>query len=273
MANEAAIRSFQDFLDKDPDRDDFLQRGISKFRPGTQPVHEGFDIATAGLGQNLQSFGAQALPLGFATLNELLASQGKIDPRSRNRTLRGVARNTEAQQQQQRASSVERGFGGSGVLEAINAAIGSAGLDREAAVETDFVQQEEQRKRDDLNILLDLIINPTLQGSATSAGLSSQQSAQSAAERQAETNLYVEALKAIIESCWVARSIYGASSPKWIMARHYVMDIAPDWFRNFYLRHGKKIAGWLDRHTWAKQFVRPLFDMMVNRAQLDLAVA
>lgn len=67
--------------------------------------------------------------------------------------------------------------------------------------------------------------------------------------------------------CWVARSIYGVGDPRWLMARHYVLHNAPGIFRRFYLHHGKKIAAWLDRHTWAKRFVKPLFDWMVRQVR------
>ncbi len=195
MANNDIINNFQGFLRGNPDRLDFIGRGLRGQNFGTQTPNEGFNRAGAGLGQNLGGFGAQGLPLGLSTLNEILLSQGKIDPQARNRALVNVGRNTEAQQVGNRQSFAQRGLQNSGAGAAIDAAIGASGADRAAAVESDFVQQEEKRKRDDLLLMLQVLINPTLQGSSISAGLSGQQSAADAAQRQAQSQGFADIFK------------------------------------------------------------------------------
>ena len=107
--------------------------------------------------------GAGSLNTGLSNLLGILQSQGQVDPRSRNRALVNVGRGTEAQQTAQSQSSAQRGLQNSGVGQAINAAIGASGADRAAAVDADFVAQGEQRKRQDLLLLLQLLINPSLQ--------------------------------------------------------------------------------------------------------------
>jgi len=104
-----------------------------------------------------------SLGQGFSNLLQILQSQGQVDPRQRNRALTNVRRGAEAQQVGQAQSSAQRGLQNSGALQAINAAIGASGEDRAAAVDADFVAQGEQRKRQDLMLLLQLIMNPSLQ--------------------------------------------------------------------------------------------------------------
>ena len=112
-----------------------------------------------------------SLDTGLSTLQDILGSQGRINPLSRNRALVNVGRGTEAQQTSSRQGFAQRGLQNSGVGSAIDAAIGAAGADRAAGVEANFVQQEEQRKRDDLLSLLQLVINPQIQREGIAAGL------------------------------------------------------------------------------------------------------
>ena len=46
-------------------------------------------------------------------------------------------------------------------------------------------------------------------------------------------------------SCWVARIVYGARNPRWLVFRHWLLHRAPGWFRALYCRHGERFAGWL----------------------------
>jgi len=66
--------------------------------------------------------------------------------------------------------------------------------------------------------------------------------------------------------CWVARSVYGIDDPRWLLARDYVVFMSPRPFYRFYVKYGERIAGWLDRHNWAKKFFKPFFDSMVRKA-------
>ncbi len=66
-------------------------------------------------------------------------------------------------------------------------------------------------------------------------------------------------------ACWVAISVYGATDPRWLLARHYMLNDAPKPLLRLYQTHGRRVAGWLDRHAWAKRFVKPVFDWMVKK--------
>ena len=46
--------------------------------------------------------------------------------------------------------------------------------------------------------------------------------------------------------CWVARKVYGAYNPDWLIFRTWLLTEAPEWLFKTYLHHGEKFAKWLD---------------------------
>lgn len=69
----------------------------------------------------------------------------------------------------------------------------------------------------------------------------------------------------IIAACWVAREIYGVDDPRWLDVRHYNLNLAPKWWRDFYLKYGPRWAKALKGRPWLKRLHRPLFDWMARR--------
>jgi hypothetical protein len=72
-----------------------------------------------------------------------------------------------------------------------------------------------------------------------------------------------------IGKCWVARAIYGPFDVRWLYARHYVVNLAPSWFRRLYIRYGERVATVVRRSPLLKRALRPLFDSFVRKAQAD----
>jgi hypothetical protein len=64
--------------------------------------------------------------------------------------------------------------------------------------------------------------------------------------------------------CWVAREVYGENNPKWLQFRKWMFTRAPQWFFDFYLKHGERIAAWLKRHPWAKVPIRIWMDSRIR---------
>jgi hypothetical protein len=60
--------------------------------------------------------------------------------------------------------------------------------------------------------------------------------------------------------CWVARAVYGESNPQWRLFREWLLNDAPAWFRNLYIRHGESFAGWLAPHEGLKNIIRRWMD-------------
>lgn len=117
--------------------------------------------AGGGLGKFLRKQ-KNTRALGYQTLYQILASQGATDPRLMNRTLAGVSRGTEAGQQGLAAGMASRGLGDSGLAAALSSAIQQGGTETKAGVLAEEAQRQEERKRQDLGLLLSLIVGPQL---------------------------------------------------------------------------------------------------------------
>ena len=62
--------------------------------------------------------------------------------------------------------------------------------------------------------------------------------------------------------CWVAKEIFGSwEHPKTIMARFYISNYAPTWFKNFYIKYGERIADFIHDKPIFKLMLRPLFEV------------
>lgn len=71
--------------------------------------------------------------------------------------------------------------------------------------------------------------------------------------------------------CWVAAEIFGGwYHPKTVMARYYVNNIAPLWFKEFYLKYGENIALYISNKFMLKLILRPLFEMFVMVAENEV---
>lgn len=65
--------------------------------------------------------------------------------------------------------------------------------------------------------------------------------------------------------CWVARAVYGADDPNWLLFRGWLLVDAPDWFRTFYIRHGQRIAQWLSPRPYLIPPLRRWMDARIAR--------
>ena len=61
---------------------------------------------------------------------------------------------------------------------------------------------------------------------------------------------------AAIAACWVAREVYGIENPKWIMFRTWLLNDAPSWFRNLYIKHGESFAKFISNKPVLKTIIR-----------------
>lgn len=117
--------------------------------------------AKAGLERYLNMSGNQ-LPelLGVGTLTDILLNQGRTDPMAFNQQLAGISRDTQSNQRGVQGTLAQRGLQGSGLGQALSAAVGQQGVGQIATARANENQMAEQRKRDDLQLLLQTFINP-----------------------------------------------------------------------------------------------------------------
>ena len=62
------------------------------------------------------------------------------------------------------------------------------------------------------------------------------------AQKQAGMMSMLGSLGAAAIGCWIAREVYGESNPKWKQFRSWMLNKAPDWFREWYLANGESVA-------------------------------
>ena len=67
--------------------------------------------------------------------------------------------------------------------------------------------------------------------------------------------------------CWVAREVYGAENPRWLLFRAWLMTQAPSWLRETYLAHGEEFAAWIHDKPVLKAGIRMLMEAAI--AQYD----
>ena len=63
----------------------------------------------------------------------------------------------------------------------------------------------------------------------------------------------------------VARAVYGADGPEWRIFRIWLLNRAPDWFRNLYIRRGERFAGRIGGKPRMKKLVHIWMDGKIDR--------
>lgn len=64
--------------------------------------------------------------------------------------------------------------------------------------------------------------------------------------------------------CWVARDVYGAHDPRWLVFRGWITTDAPPWLRTISITHGPAFADWIHDKPLAKAAVRAWMDLIVE---------
>lgn len=64
--------------------------------------------------------------------------------------------------------------------------------------------------------------------------------------------------------CWVAREVYGKESGEWLVFRHWVLNEAPDWFRELYTEEGERFAEFISDKPMLKFIVKKAMDTVVE---------
>jgi protein involved in polysaccharide export with SLBB domain len=73
--------------------------------------------------------------------------------------------------------------------------------------------------------------------------------------------------------CWVAREVYGAENPQWLLFRAWLLTEAPDWLREAYAAHGEEFAAWIHDKPLAKAAVKALMDQVIEKYEAEMPKA
>ncbi len=138
---------------------------------------------------------------GFSNLADILASQGRTNPAMFENMISGIMRGTQAQQQAVANRSARSGLSRSGLSEALQAAIGQSGVQQARDIRAQEAQLEESRRRDDLQLLHQLLTQPALQTFGLQSGIALENQARSDQRRSAE----MQALTTLLGGLFASR--------------------------------------------------------------------
>lgn len=235
------------------------------FGPGGQNVQNEQLQQLMGLLQG----GNSTITQGQQNLAGIIGGQGASDPRLLNRMMTNIDRGTEGQQQALGARLAQGGLQGSGIGAALQAAIGQGGQNRRVAAQEREIMTQESRKRNDLGLILQQLINPQMQGIGQQIGMDQFNSNLAQQNKAASMALVGDLAGAAIPLCWVARAVYGEDDMRWLFARHYVLNIGPGWFKRLYRKYGERLGAFVKKHPAVRAAVKPIFDRFVRRAVED----
>ena len=68
-----------------------------------------------------------------------------------------------------------------------------------------------------------------------------------------------------ISFCWVAREVYGAMDPRWILFRNWMFAESPMWFFMIYGNYGERISRFISNKPIIKKFVKKWMDSKIGR--------
>jgi len=64
--------------------------------------------------------------------------------------------------------------------------------------------------------------------------------------------------------CWVAREVYGRMNPDWLTFREWMVNEAPAWLRNIYIKYGKQLAAFIKDKPRVKWFIKLWMDSKIK---------
>jgi hypothetical protein len=68
-----------------------------------------------------------------------------------------------------------------------------------------------------------------------------------------------------ILKCWVAREVYGRMNPDWLTFREWMVNEAPAWLRNIYIKYGQQFADFIKDKPRVKWFIKLWMDSKIKR--------
>lgn len=69
--------------------------------------------------------------------------------------------------------------------------------------------------------------------------------------------------------CWVARECLGTKDDRWLLFRHWMLNKAPNWFRNLYLKHGEQFAKWIHNKPVLKSIIRSWMESRIATLEVS----
>jgi hypothetical protein len=64
--------------------------------------------------------------------------------------------------------------------------------------------------------------------------------------------------------CWVAREVYGEANPNWLSFRQWMLENAPKWLLNAYIKYGQQFAAFIKDKPRVKWFIKLWMDSKIK---------
>ena len=87
-------------------------------------------------------------------------------------------------------------------------------------------------------------------------GAQAQADAASSAGKSSMMGSIIGGVASAIPFCWVAREVYGIENPQWLEFREWMLNDAPSWLRNLYLKYGEQTAKFISNKPRVKSIIR-----------------
>lgn len=218
---------------------DFMNRNMDAYTPSQVP-NQRFRQLDFSKDPNMR--------LAYENLMEVIGSRGKVDPMVRIRNQEEISRAAQGRRQQNTGNAAQMGLQGAGLVDAINQSI-TATEARDLASE-DFLEaaKSEEQMRKDLSLVMDMLVNPQLtmgeilEQERLYGKASAEQRKAADDQKTAQMIGTIISIVGLAMACWTARAIFGADDDRWLDAREYILNDAPEEFRNAYLLHGASLA-------------------------------
>ncbi len=100
-------------------------------------------------------------------------------------------------------------------------------------------------------------INMAMQEQSNQVSLLGAQAQANAARSAGKSSMMGSVLGAGIGlMCWVAREVYGPTNPEWKQFREWMLNDAPRWLLNLYLKYGERFAKFISNKPRVKSIIR-----------------
>jgi hypothetical protein len=108
-------------------------------------------------------------------------------------------------------------------------------------------------------------INMAMQEQSNQVSLLGAQANANATRSAGKSDMFGQVLGAAIGLCWVAREVYGIENPQWLEFREWMLNDAPSWLRNLYLKYGERTAKFISNKPRVKSIIRKWMNTKINK--------
>lgn len=220
------------------------------------------------LGDGLGLENNKIIDQGVINVMEILRSRGQVDPRARIRQQEDIAARTQGRVNDISSTFARGGLDNSPLAGALQKAANLGGAQKMLDVLLQSEADAETRRRQDLNFINELFINPKLsldeiirQEKQTKAMLDQQRKS---AKDSKNLGLLGAAVGIASLFCFPSRAIYGEDAIEPLYVSIYMKELAEPELADQYLLYGPALAEQIKSDESLRMELKPTFDAIVG---------